>query len=61
MLQKKIADRIRQIRKSKELTLAQLGDKLGLSKAFVTPPHLTEGKMWGKKKVNVSLSSLTRR
>jgi len=36
MLQKKIADRIHQIRKSKELTLAQLGDKLGLSKALLS-------------------------
>jgi transcriptional regulator with XRE-family HTH domain len=36
MLEKRIADRIHQIRKSKELTLAQLGDKLGLSKGLLS-------------------------
>jgi len=36
MLEKKIADRIHQIRKSKELTLSQLGDRLGLSKGLLS-------------------------
>ncbi|UCF82820.1 MAG: helix-turn-helix transcriptional regulator, partial [Desulfobacteraceae bacterium] len=36
MLEKKIADKIREIRKSKGLTLAQFGEMVGLSKGLLS-------------------------
>lgn len=53
MLEKKIADKIREIRKNKGLTLAQLGDATGLSKGLlsriennqVSPPIATLSKI----------------
>ena len=36
MLEKKIADKIHEIRKNKGLTLAQLGDATGLSKGLLS-------------------------
>lgn len=53
MLEKRIADKIHQIRKSKGLTLAQLGDSTGLSKGLlsriennqVSPPIATLSKI----------------
>lgn len=36
MIEKRIADKIRQIRKNKGLTLAQLGEKVGLSKGLLS-------------------------
>ncbi len=53
MLEKKIADKIRQIRKSKGLTLAQFGEIVGLSKGLlsriennqVSPPIATLSKI----------------
>ncbi len=53
MLEKKIADKIHQIRKNKGLTLAQLGDATGLSKGLlsriennqVSPPIATLSKI----------------
>jgi transcriptional regulator with XRE-family HTH domain len=86
VLEKKIAHKIRHIRRNTGITLAQLGEETGLSKGLpsriennqVSPPIATlskiahglkvpisiffeeaesdmEGKMWEKKKVNVSL------
>ncbi|MBT8351071.1 MAG: XRE family transcriptional regulator [Deltaproteobacteria bacterium] len=53
MLEKRIADKIHQIRKNKGLTLAQLGDSIGLSKGLlsriennqVSPPIATLSKI----------------
>ncbi|MBW2565134.1 MAG: helix-turn-helix transcriptional regulator, partial [Deltaproteobacteria bacterium] len=53
MLEKKIADKIHEIRKNKGLTLAQLGDATGLSKGLlsriennqVSPPIATLSKI----------------
>lgn len=53
MLEKKIAQKIRRIRKSKGITLAQLGDEIGLSKGLlsriensqVSPPIATLSKI----------------
>jgi len=49
MIEKKIADKIREIRVSKGLTLAQLGEETGFSKALLSriennkssPPNAT--------------------
>ncbi|MBW1680501.1 MAG: helix-turn-helix domain-containing protein, partial [Deltaproteobacteria bacterium] len=36
MLEKRIADKIRKLRKNKGLTLAQLGQEIGLSKGLLS-------------------------
>ena len=63
MLEKKIADRIRHIRKNKGLTLAQLGENVGLSKGLlsriennqVSPPIATLSKIARDLEVAISI------